>query len=623
MTLLIDNRAALAGMPGVHALVVGVSDLPHCVGGAGPPAEETFGMRGVAGAAISAQRFYDWLIERQQHFPLPLSTVRLLLSPLYDEDSPSFATTGAATLENLLDALYAWREDASANPANITFFYFSGWGFGIGTDIALVLNDFGRPGRPLMWATLSFDNIYTAMSPSFNRREVATTQFYFVDAGRGYFARALSYQASVTTAFALAPTQQRDLRTAPVFYSSVAGGMPFALVGGTTMFGEILIECLNGRAAEATDQYRAGQRVWRVSVNSLNAALEREFDKLETERHVPQTYALGGIVKDATICNLPEAPPMKALTYDRRKGRGDTPGLHVLIAGVSSYPHGKGGQAKPATIDLGIDQLSAAATSAYLMCQWFLTARDQLGIPLVTMRALLSPVAGEVERRPELAGFGDRCTLQNFLAAAADWRDDAARNPQNVALFYFAGHGAQRTKGDSVLLLEDFGDRVGGPLRNAVDTENIFFGMAPSRARKQIARMQVYCIDACRVRPAAFKNYQYMHATPVFEIDELEREDRFAPIYFAATSGSLAYAVPGKQTTFSHILLDYLDRATNSADAGAGNGTSIITVHSLDQALQEGIKESNRATGADQDYSLEGIAKDATILSLSNERSRL
>src|SRR4051794_21365769 len=127
MTLLIDNRAALAGMPGVHALIVGVSELPHAVGGTESPAEVTFGMSGVAGAAISAQRFYDWLVETQQHLPLPLSTVRLLLSPLQGTDSPSFATTSAATLENLLDALYGWRDDANANSGSITFFYFSGW----------------------------------------------------------------------------------------------------------------------------------------------------------------------------------------------------------------------------------------------------------------------------------------------------------------------------------------------------------------------------------------------------------------------------------------------------------------------------------------------------------------
>jgi hypothetical protein len=289
--------------------------------------------------------------------------------------------------------------------------------------------------------------------------------------------------------------------------------------------------------------------------------------------------------------------------------------MHLLIAGVSSYRHGKGGQGKPATIDLGIGQLTAAATTAYLLCDWFLAHVGQFEIPLASVRALLSPAAEEIERRPVLSDFGDRCTLDNFLTAAAEWREDAARHPESLTVFYFAGHGAQRTKGDSILLFEDFGDGVGGPLRRAVDTETIFYGMAPSTKRRQIARRQLYFIDACRVRPAVFKNYRLMHTSPVFEVDEVERDDRSAPIFFAATSGSQAYSVPGEQTTFGRILLDVLSGGDPGATSMVGKSRSVISVHSLDEELQAGIEESNRKTGADQEYSLEGIAKDAILLS--------
>lgn len=620
MTLVIDNRLDLGDNPGVHALIVGVSDMPHTAGGWGSRAEETFGIQSVEGAAISAYRFYDWLIEQSQHLPRPLATVRLLLSPMDGTAFPVQAPIESASLDNFLAALYDWRADATTHQDHVTFFYFAGWGFGVSNDIALVLSDFGRPSRPLMWSTVSFDNIYWGMSPSFIDKDVATTQFYFVDAGRAYFREAMPYLSSVTAAFNLAPKVQRDVRNAPVFYSSVAGGLPFSRIGGTTLFGESLLNCLKGQAAEAADEYVGGERRWRVSVNSLNAALEREFDKLRKElgESFPQNYALGGTVKDATICYLPAAPPMKALVVDRRKERGDNPGLHVVIAGVSSYSHGKGGRGTPARIDLGIEQLSSAATSAYLLCRWLLDHQDRLSVPLATLRVLLSPVADEIVRTPALADFGDRCTLQNFLRAAGEWRDDAAKHSGSSTLFYFAGHGAQRTKGDSVLLFEDFGDGVGGPLRNAVDMENVFFGMAPSRDRKRIARTQLYFVDACRVRPAVFRNYQFMHTTAVFDIDELERDDRKAPIFFAATSGSLAYAVPGQQTTFSRVLLDCLNADAVHTDPSVGDGRTLISIHSLDRGLQAGIEVSNKKTGADQEYALEGIAKDAVVFAWDN-----
>jgi hypothetical protein len=608
MSLVFDDRLRLEGMPAMHALIVGVGDLPHTEGGYGLPRAETFGIAGVAGASVSAREIYRWLMNGRHLLRLPLATVRVLISPQRADGFDDLKRAMSPTLDSFLDALYEWRADASTNSDNATFFFFAGWGFGIGNDIALVLGDFGRPNRPLMSSTVSFDNIYGGMSPSFHDEHIARTQFYFVDAGREYFDKAQPYLSSVTQAFNLAPKNLRDTRNAPVFYSSVAGGLPYSRVGGMTIFGEVLLDCLNEKAAEATEEYRDGRRLWRVSVNSLNAALEREFDRLEASQgYAVQSYTLGGNVKDATICFLDRAPKTSTLVFDERTRHGNGPGFHVLIAGVSAYPHGLGGQANTARIHLGVGQLSAAATSGFLLYHWLLENQDRFAMPLLTIRVLLSPTAAEIERTPALSQVGDRCTLQNFLVAAGEWRDDASIDPGNMTLLYFAGHGAQRTKGDSVLLLEDFGEAIGGPLRNAVDVDNIFFGMSPSTARKNIARTQLYFIDACRVRPAAFKNYRLMHTTAIFEIEEMEADDRFAPIFHAAASGSVAYGISDQQTVFSRLLLECFKRTAVRPENGSREG---ISIRSLDQALQSGMQTWNSEKGAHQEYSLEGLAKD-------------
>jgi len=592
----------------MHALIVGVGDLPHAEGGSGARAEETLGISGVQGAAVSAHQVYRWLLDRRDLLSLPLMTARVLISPKQVDGLDDLKEAIPPTLENFLDALYEWRADAATSRDNATLFFFAGWGFGIGNDIALVLTDFGRPTRPLMSRTVSFDNIYGGMSPSFYTDQVAGTQFYFVDAGRQYSEHAQPYLSSVTHAFNLAPKGFRDTRIAPVFYSSVAGAAPYSHSDGMTIFGEILLDCLNEKAAEATEEYRDGQRLWRVSVNSLNAALESEFDRLSELQGFPgQTYALGGNVKDTTICFLKGAPRARTLLFDKRAEHGNGPGLHVIIAGVSTYPHGLGGQANTARIHLGVGQLSAAATSGFLFYRWLLANQHRFGVPLLTIRMLLSPAKTETERTPELSQLGDHCTLQNFLVAAGEWRDDASTHPANTTIFYFAGHGAQRTKGDSVLLLEDFGEAVGGPLRNAGDVDNIFFGMSPSTTRKNIARTQLYFIDSCRVRPAAFKNYRLMNTTAIFEIEETETDDRFAPIFHAAASGSIAYGIPGQQTVFSRLLLQSFERTAIQSDSGSRR---VISIHSLDQALQAGMQTWNDEKGADQQYALEGIAKD-------------
>ena len=48
-----------------------------------------------------------------------------------------------------------------------------------------------------------------------------------------------------------------------------------------------------------------------------------------------------------------------------------------------------------------------------------------------------------------------------------------------MTIFYFAGHGVQRTQRDAVLLLDDFGAPGGESLANTVDANHLFDGMVP------------------------------------------------------------------------------------------------------------------------------------------------
>ncbi|MGY2932031.1 hypothetical protein ACVWZ6_001633 [Bradyrhizobium sp. GM6.1] len=567
------------------------------------------GLTPVPGAARAASAMVRWLIDHRKDLPRPLATIRALLSPISVID-PDFAHVAPPTSDHFLDDLFAWREDACSAPENVTLFFFSGWGIGVRNDAALVLGDFGMPSRPFMSRTVSFDSIYLGMSPMFAGEAVAATQFYFVDAGREFVGESGADLSSVLHAFDLVPLGRRDIRIAPIFYSSVIGGVPLARREGSTFFGEALLESLNSDAAEPTDRYRDGRRLWRVSVGSLNAALERKFSSKRFER---QGLTLGGKVVDTTICYV-DAPKTKALVVDNRKTtRG--PGMHVLIAGVSRYPHGIGGDAEPADIDLGIEQLSSAATSAYRLFRW-LTEGRRFSVPLTTVRLLLSPSLGETQVDVGmLEAGGDRGTLQNFLAAAAEWRTDAAGHPDNVTIFYFAGHGVQRGNPDSVLLLEDFGSPGGGPLRNAVDVDNIFLGMAPSEQRSGIARTQLYFIDTCRLQPRDLDNYQHMSTTATFEIYKRGTDDRRAPIYHASSPGSAAYGVPGGQTVFNKVLLDALKGDAAKEEMVGGVIRKMLSVNGLDSALEAGMASWRAETGGAQDYALTGLAKDKNVLS--------
>jgi hypothetical protein len=94
----------------------------------------------------------------------------------------------------------------------------------------------------------------------------------------------------------------------------------------------------------------------------------------------------------------------------------------------------------------------------------------------------------------------DRCTLENFLRAAADWRIDAL-HPESMTWLYLVGQGLGATGREQVFLLEDLGDRVGPLFRNAISLNNPVNGMAASRDEPGLARTHLYFVDLSRKRP--------------------------------------------------------------------------------------------------------------------------
>ncbi len=271
-------------------------------------------------------------------------------------------------------------------------------------------------------------------------------------------------------------------------------------------------------------------------------------------------------------------------------------GLHALIVGVSEYPHLPGGAGPPGPRDYGMGQLTACARSAATVAEWLENAGQRLAVPLQSMRFLASPSPGE-RNDPRLAQ-AEPATRESLRRAALAWRQDCAQDPDNVAFFYFAGHGVQRTRSDAVLLAADFADAEGNPLFNAVDVNNLFKGMAPTAARPQMARTQLWFVDACRGFPSAFDNFETLEAGNVFEVELPDLDERCAPVYFGAVPGGSAYSVRGEHTLFSRALLDSLDRCGGQLLPGRGRWE--VTVGSLLRGMQAAIERLNAEEGSTQ-----------------------
>src|SRR2546430_1852103 len=242
--------------------------------------------------------------------------------------------------------------------------------------------------------------------------------------------------------------------------------------------------------------------------------------------------------------------------FDERNNLGSRPGLHALIVGVSAYLHLPGGTGTPAPESFGMAQLPSSASSAYKVYRWLVERQKYLPVPLATCRLLLSPSPIEAEVEPLLGDQLAPCTLDQFLVAAKQWRDDASTHRDNVTFFYFAGYNLQKSENEEVLLLENFGDGIGGILRNTVSVNNLFNGMMRHHLRPQMARTQLYFIDVCRALPAQNKQqFERMNPTDVFDVEVTELDNRAASIFYAAIPSDQVDPSQSGLTLFSKPLL--------------------------------------------------------------------
>ncbi len=276
---------------------------------------------------------------------------------------------------------------------------------------------------------------------------------------------------------------------------------------------------------------------------------------------------------------------MTGVILDETAAHPGEPVLHAIVIGVSDYGFLPPPEAPATPGSFGLKKLTAAARSAVDVAVWLQAKKDQLAVPVASIRLCVAPaVADQVAPGPPVpvpAGAAGATRL-DVVAALKEWRK--LLKPDDVALFYFAGHGVQRDRSDMVLLCADFADPDDGPLSRSFDLTHVWDGLGRNTTTATIARTQLYFVDACRERPTAFNNFEAMSVPDVWGVPQLQgKDDRRAPIFYATTPGALAYADPGVSTLFSRTLLACLDNEAATLDDETGDWQ--ITSKSLERAL--------------------------------------
>jgi hypothetical protein len=262
-------------------------------------------------------------------------------------------------------------------------------------------------------------------------------------------------------------------------------------------------------------------------------------------------------------------------------------GIHALIVGISDYTYLPGDD-DPARggAKFGMKKLKAPSFGAFRFLQWLNKADEESRLvqPLASYDVVLAPSADE-RNVAGLAECIDDASTTSFIRKTWEWRERVATNSTNVAVFYFSGHGIQRNKDDAVLMLQDFAKPQGAILDNAVSFFDIFSGMAPSDDFRQMGMTQFYFVDACRNLPEQIKNFSKLSTRPVFDSYLGGRDDRAAPVFFAAVNDSVAFGEVGKGSYFNRALMTGLERGAESFKEVAGKTRWPISVYTLATAI--------------------------------------
>jgi len=173
--------------------------------------------------------------------------------------------------------------------------------------------------------------------------------------------------------------------------------------------------------------------------------------------------------------------------------RGNLPSTHELIIGVGGYRHLQGGSDERQQVmeNVGLlRQLTSPPRSAIAFAQHLLDIQADLRAPLGSIDLLISAAPEEPNPLPAHMA-ADPASLANIRAAYAAWRERCNRHEDNLAVFYFCGHGLEKT--EQYLLAEDFGADPLNPWLGAFAFDSTRLAFHGCRAKTQC-----FFIDACR-----------------------------------------------------------------------------------------------------------------------------
>ncbi|UPT92467.1 caspase family protein (plasmid) [Bradyrhizobium barranii subsp. apii] len=251
---------------------------------------------------------------------------------------------------------------------------------------------------------------------------------------------------------------------------------------------------------------------------------------------------------------------------------------HAFIVGVGRYRHLFGGVAPTQGIP-ALGQLTSPPISARALAEWFIKGRlADAPAPLGSVELLLSDRTGQNFADTQVAD----ATSQNIHTAFGQWKVRCDANPNNVAVFYFCGHGLQ--KHVMSLLPEDFAVSKDNLWKDTIDFSTTYNGMARCKAGTQL-----FIIDACRELSQAAIMDEDFGGTALISPRLGEHNLRTAPMLFGTKVGLQAFGDRNGVSRLTEALIDCLE-GLGATEAGAN---WVIDTQHLGTNVQRLVKHQN------------------------------
>ena len=258
--------------------------------------------------------------------------------------------------------------------------------------------------------------------------------------------------------------------------------------------------------------------------------------------------------------------------------------IHAMIVGVGDYPYLSGGRlfddvgvvGSIANSRLGSPPISARELASWMIRNLGPSAAPRTSPTLGSLELLISPTEDYLPPSATAPIAVETAKLKNIRDAFRRWSQRCDKSKDNVALFYFCGHGLEH--GLTLLLAEDFGADADCPWENCIDFTTTWYGMADCKAATQC-----YFLDACRSTPIELLKGNASHSTALKTTQTLKSPKRNAPIFQSAILGQEAEAKTNAASHFAKALIQSFE----SVGAANYDGQKwYVSTGSLGLALQ-------------------------------------